>query len=322
MMIMMRSGSVAAILLAIALFISPAAAQKRKYKARGDHDSGRPVLFERKDIAKQDLYLGPGGRAMMPDLSHVVLLKEEKGGYSTKFRIRDGSGNEWVAKIGREAQPETAAVRLLAAIGYKTEINYLVPQLTIPGRGTFTNVRLEARPDHVKRGDPWNWGKTPFEGTREMQGLKLMMAFVNNWDMKSANNVIISDGRERQYVISDLGATFGKTGSNSLPLFWRFGRSRNNPGDYVKSRYITGVKKNKVKVHFNGKNRGELSDITIADARWLAGLLSQLSSSQIKDAFRAANYSDRDVERLSRAVEDRIAQLERAGSASRLANLR
>jgi hypothetical protein len=310
-----------AVLTALLLtFLVPAFAQKKK----GHHNtSGRPVLWERHDIARQDLFLGPGGEQMRPDLSHITLIKEEKGGYSKKFRIRDGSGEEWVAKIGREAQPETAAVRLLAAIGYKTEINYLVPSLTIPGKGTFTNVRLEARPHGVHRDDPWKWGDSPFEGTHEMQGLKLMMAFLNNWDMKSANNVILRDGNERQYVISDLGATFGKTGSNSWPLFWRIGRSRNNPGDYAKAKFVQGTTSRRVKVQFNGKNRSRMADFTFSDARWLAGLLSQLSDEQIRDAFRAANYSRRDVDLLTRAVRNRIVQLERAGaSGGRVANLR
>ena len=304
---------------AIILLFIPSLAQKR-HKAR--EMSGRPVLWERQDVGRQDLYLGPGGEAMMPDLSRITLVKEEKGGYSRKFRIRDGAGREWVAKTGREAQPETAAVRLLSAIGYKTEINYLVPRLVIPGAGSFTNVRLEARPEDIHRGEQWNWGRTPFEGTREMQGLKLMMAFLNNWDMKSANNVILKNGDERQYVISDLGATFGKTGSNSLPLFWRFGRSRNNPGDYAKAKFVQGTTKRRVRVQFNGKNRSRMADFTFADARWLAGLLSQLSETQIRDAFRAANYSDRDINLLTRAVRSRIAQLEAAGSASRFAGRR
>jgi hypothetical protein len=297
----------------------PAAAQKQK----NNHGStARAVLFERQDIRHQDLFLGPGGEEMMPDLSQITLIKGEQGGYSKKFRIKDGDGREWMAKIGREAQPETAAVRLLSAIGYKTEINYLVPQLTIPGKGTFSNVRLEARPAGVKRGEEWKWGHSPFENTREMQGLKLMMAFLNNWDMKSSNNVILKNGREQHYVISDLGATFGKTGSNSLPLFWRIGRSRNNPGDFAKAKFVQGTTRTRVKVQFNGKNRSRMNDFTFADARWLSNLLSQLSDSQIRDAFRAANYPERDVNTLARAVRNRIAQLQNAGSAGRLANLR
>jgi hypothetical protein len=46
-----------------------------------------------------------------------------------------------------------------------------------------------------------------------------------------------------------------------------------------------------------------------ADARWIAHLLAQLSPDQIRDAFRAANYSPQEVEAYSRVVEQRIAEL-------------
>ena len=81
---------------------------------------------------------------MRPDLRRITFIKEEKGGYSKKFEVRDGSGRRWVVKIGKEAQAETSAIRLLWGVGYLTEVNYLVPRVTIPGKGTFTNVRFEA----------------------------------------------------------------------------------------------------------------------------------------------------------------------------------
>jgi len=310
-----------AILLSLLLLFTAADAQKKKAKVKGSTAS-QDMLWTPVDVSQQDLYLGPGGTAMLPDLSKITFLKEEKGGYSKKFRIKDGAGNTWVAKVGNEAQPETSAVRLLSAIGYKTEINYLVPNLTIPGKGSFTNVRLEARPRDVDRGKQWYWGKTPFEGTHQMKGLMLMMAFLNNWDMKSANNVILKENGQRQYVISDLGVSFGKTGSNSLPLFWRIGRSRNNPGDYAKSTFISSVKGNRVKVRFNGKNRSRMDNFTRADARWLADLLTQLSDRQISDAFRAANYSPSDVDLLSRAVRRRISELDQVDQVNRMARRR
>jgi len=298
-----------AILLTLIVFlVSSSFSQASRNKSPGK----TPVLWERVNIRAQDLYFGPGGRAGIPDVSHVRLLKVEKGGHSKKYRIKGADGRTWVAKVGDEAQSETAAVRLLAAIGYRTEINYLVPNLTIPGVGTFNNVRLEARRENVERGKRWKWGATPFENTRQMKGLMLMMAFINNWDMKSANNVILRTASEDQYVISDLGVSFGKTGSNGWPIIWRIGRSQNKPKDYAKAKFVTEIEKNRVKVRFNGKNRSRMKDFTIANARWLADLLSQLSDRQIRDAFRAANYSRSDVDLLTRAVKSRIAQLERA----------
>lgn len=129
---------------------------------------------------------------MRPDLRKITFIEEEKGGHNKKYRIKDGSGRIWVAKLGREAQPETAAVRLLWALGYKTEINYLVPTITIPGKGTFRNVRLEARPANVERVDEWKWKDNPFIGTKELQGLKIMMVFFNNWDIVDIQNKILN----------------------------------------------------------------------------------------------------------------------------------
>src|SRR5512144_3045964 len=82
--------------------------------------SGTPILWQRPDdINRRDLFWGPGGEAMRPNLAKLTLIKEEKGGYSKKYRVRDASGQEWVVKIGKEAQSETSAVRLLWGLGYE-----------------------------------------------------------------------------------------------------------------------------------------------------------------------------------------------------------
>ena len=115
-----------------------------------------------------------------PDLSRVTFVREETGGFSTKYRVKDGRGRTWVAKVGKEAQSETAAVRLVWAVGYVTEINYLVPRLTIDGKGTFENVRLEARPEEVKRLDEWKWSENPFAGlTGTVKGNEERLYFVS-----------------------------------------------------------------------------------------------------------------------------------------------
>ena len=274
---------------------------------------GVPVVWTAPvNIASRNLYLGPGGAAMQPNLQKITFLEEEKGGYSgTKYRIRDASGREWVAKVSKEAQSETAAVRLLWAAGYETEINYLVPSLTIPGRGTFEEVRLEARPRSEKRLVEWKWEQNPFVGRREFQGLKVMMLLLENWDIKDSNNEVIQvkGTNKLRYIISDLGATFGKTGG--LPLLWTITRSRNNPEDYEKAKFVEGVKGNIVNFRYSGKKKGIFDDITVGQARWLGGWLSRLSRGQISDAFRAANYNPEEVGILTDAVLDRIEQLNR-----------
>jgi len=281
-----------------------------KSKKKKEAPTGTPVLWERlDDISARDLFLGPGGAEMRPDLRRITLMKEEKGGYSKKYRVRDASGREWVAKIGKEAQSETSAIRLLWGVGYLTEVNYLVPQVTIPGKGTFTNVRFEARPDNWKRSGEWKWKQNPFVGTQPFQGLKIMMALMNNWDLKDSNNVIVKvRGRdELRYVISDLGATFGH--ASTTPLLWRITRSRNNPEKYAKSNFLEKVKGDRVVLHFGGKNRGLMKDISVQDAQWMGSLLAQLSDRQIRDAFRAANYRPDQIGLLVREVRERTSEL-------------
>ncbi|HTH37233.1 MAG TPA: hypothetical protein VL572_04665 [Pyrinomonadaceae bacterium] len=282
---------------------------------------GKAVMWEPATVEERDLFNGPGGTEMVPNLKRIELIKEEKDGHNKKFRIRDGSGRIWVAKLGREAKPETAAVRLLWGIGYKTETNYLVPRITIPGEGTFNDVRLEARPDNIERLDEWKWRDNPFVGTNELEGLKMMMVFLNNWDVLDLQNKVLHVDGELHYIVSDLGSTFGKLGSNNLPVVYRIGRSTGNPEDYMKTKFIDGVENNIIDVAYRGKNRDLFGGFSTGNAAWLAGLLSRLSDKQISDAFRAARYSPDEIELFTSGVKNRISELKRvAGSATTAAN--
>lgn len=281
----------------------PAQAQDKDPKVKKVY-AGPAVLWRApEDIESRNLLIGAGGEQMKPNLSRVTFVSVKEGGWSTKYVVHDASGNEWVAKLSKEAQPETAANRLVWAAGYETEIVHLVPELEIVGKGTFKNVKLEARPKHIKRDGDWPWLGSPFEGKTEFQGLKIMMLLLNNWDMKDDNNAILvtkgDTNSERRYIISDLGATFGKTGGI-------ISRSRNKPSDYVKSDFVKGVKGNLVDFHYSGKNGKVFEGITVEHAKWLASLLARLSDEQIKDAFRAANYSPEEVDMLAGAVRARI----------------
>jgi hypothetical protein len=201
------------------------------------------------------------------------------------------------------------------AVGYVSEITYLAPRVEIAGKGTFENVRFEARPEDVKRLEEWHWDDNPFAGTRELQGLKIVMAMLENWDIKDANNRVLlvrgADGPELHHVVSDLGATFGKTGGQNSPfsILRNIKGSRNEPEDYVSDKFVEGVEAGHVRFNFSGKNSGLMRGIKIEDAQWIGDLLSKLSDQQIEDAFRAANYSEEEVQLLARAVRERINQL-------------
>ncbi|HJQ24451.1 MAG TPA: hypothetical protein VKA60_11095 [Blastocatellia bacterium] len=298
-----------AICLSLILSLSFTAFAKDNKQKHRRAVTGTPMLWaDPGDVSTRDLFYGPGGQAMQPDLSHIRFIREETGGYSKKYRVEDGAGHVWVAKISKESQSETAANRLLWAIGYPTEITYLVPEVTIEGKGTFKNVRFEARPKEVKRLENWMWATNPFYGSREFNGLKVMMVLIENWDIKDTNNRIVhvrndeTGSEELRYIISDLGGTFGKTGGV-------ISRSRNNPEDYAKAKFIKGVKNGKVEFNYNGKRGDLFKDIKVEDARWVGEQLARLSDQQINDAFRAANYSPEEIALLSQAFKSRVSEL-------------
>ncbi|HEX7315946.1 MAG TPA: hypothetical protein VF297_18665 [Pyrinomonadaceae bacterium] len=319
----------AAALILFSLVAPAFAAQEKKddKKKKEAPPAGTPVLWRApSDVSTLDLLAGPGGAEMKPE-APFTFVEEEKGGYSKKYRVRDAKGRVWVAKVGVEAQPETAVTRLVWAAGYIPEVTYLAPCAKIegapdPGKdfercqdGGLSNVRFEARPENTKRYGEWRWADNPFKGTRELQGLKIMMALVENWDLKDDNNRILAvsgDGAtELHYVVSDLGATVGKTGGvgGLMARLRQIKGTRNNPEDFANDKFVEGVEAGRVRFSFEGKNKALMQDITVEDARWLADILSRLSDKQLADAFRAANYNDDDVRLLAGAVRARINQL-------------
>ena len=304
----------------VLLLISISSVFSQKDKDKNIPPDAKPLLWkEPSDIVSRDLFLGPGGAEMKPDVSNIAFLKDDQTGYSVKYHVKDAAGKKWIVKAGNEARPETTAVRLLWAIGYVTEVNYLVPCVHIPNapkprkdvprceKDGFADVRFEARPDDVQRLDNWAWKKNPFAGTKELNGLIVTMALLNNWDLKDINNQILLTKNENgepelRYIISDLGATFGKTGG-------AIGHSRNEPEKFVKTKFIEGVNGGHVRFAFSGKQSELLDNITIADAKWIGGFLSQLTDQQLQDAFRAGDFTPEEIAILVAALRDRINQL-------------
>src|SRR5205085_5355532 len=155
------------------------------------------------DIASRDLFYGPGGEKHQP-IGPYTFLKEDPEGTNPKFDVRDGNGVKWKIKLGEEARPETVATRLVWAAGYTVDEVYFLPNVRVanmpaevhrggkligPG-GVMTNVRVERESKGEKKIDNWQWMENPFLDRRELNGLKVMMALINNWDLKDINNAI------------------------------------------------------------------------------------------------------------------------------------
>lgn len=282
----------------------------------------RAVLWrEPVDIETRDLFFGPGGREGAPDLaSKFSFVRRSTSGTAEKIIVNDDRGRSWVVKFGPEAKPETTAARLIWAAGYHADADYFVKEAYIGGRDFYVrDVRFERRDDGLKDMGSWDWSTNPFVGKRELQGLKVLMALLNNWDLKDVNNKIGSVSEKGQnpgtdiYYVSDLGATLGSTGSffTKLPFLGEAAAgTKGNADAFANQVFIDGVINGEVVFHYKGKNPSVLKGISTNDARAMGDLLGRLSEKQLGDAFRAGGFSDTDVQTYVRAIRSRIKQLQ------------
>jgi len=286
--------------------------------------TGAKVLWRDPDsIAGRNLLYGPGGAEHVPH-GQFTFVEEDLDGTNPKFVVRDADGVKWKVKMGLEARPETAASRLLWSVGYFANEDYFVADLKVDNMpdhlhrgqsyvslgGIVHDVRLKRDIKGEKKVGQWAWEENPFSGTRELNGLRVMMALMNSWDLKDENNAIYdrkpeAEGSraERIYMVSDLGASFGAP-SLTFPL----GHSKGDLDTYRGSKFIdqatpqyfdfaTPAGTSLVVQVFKPKDahmRRRLEwigkDIPREDVRWIGRLLAQLTPEQIGDAFRAADY--------------------------------
>jgi hypothetical protein len=294
------------------------------------------------DIASLDLLNGEGGDKDAPDpRADYTFVKEDLNGTSTKFYVRDSNAVKWLVKLGVEARPETAATRLAWAMGYFTDEDYFLPQIHVRGlpklrrkmlgaslkTGVVLNVRLKRTGEGLDKVENWDWLENPFTGSRELNGLRGLMALLNDWDLTTQNNKVYVADNERHYMVSDLGATFGKTGwpPSHVPLFPH--ATKGVLKDYEHARFIRTVSGDAVtfemhttapsfislfrKEYFNKYRQAERIEqgVPVRDAVWIGTLLARLTPQQIRDAFRAAGYQPNDVDGFAKVVEKRIAVL-------------
>jgi hypothetical protein len=299
-------------------FSASIAAQKVKKDPTKDGTTGLAGVVWRDpgDIASLNLLYGAGGKEHAPDPNgEFIFVKEDKTGTSPKFEIKDAQGAKWNVKMGHEPQAETAATRLLWAAGYFVDEDYYLSEFKVTGLpklnrggsfvsadGTVRRARLERHLEDVKYIGSWDWLDNPFLNQREMNGLRIMMSLVNNWDLKTMNNSILEVNGECRYLIGDAGATFGNTGGAMT-------RSKSDLKGYTNSTFIGKTTPDYVDFVQNGKMQEVTKHIPRADARWLGQRLSQLSTEQIRDCFRAAGYTPEEVEGYAKAVQKRIAEL-------------
>jgi hypothetical protein len=290
------------------------------------------------DISAKDLFYGDGGKDGQP-VPPFKFISEATTGTNPKFDVQGAEGRKWRVKLAEEARPEVAASRLLWAVGYYVNDYYLLHVATIQGltikRGAnlvhngnqVIDARFERKTGNNTKVATWEWKNNPFRDTREFNGLRVMMAVLNNWDLKDVNNAVYTDKKTgRQiFLVSDIGATFA---TNSLQM--SRGKDKGNVDSYVDSKFITRTTPTTVDFGTPAAPTGVLlktggvlaadyvkrrgldwigNDIPREDARWIGSLLGQLTHQQLLDAFRAAEFTPEETNAYVSTLEDRIAQL-------------
>jgi hypothetical protein len=286
------------------------------------------------DIPARDLFYGAGGKSHSPGKT-LTFLREDSGGSNPKFDVRDENGTKWKVKLGDEAQPETVASRLVWAVGYYVDEDYFLSEARIHGLpahlkrggnlikpgGFLDKLRLERADKTRTKEGSWAWRNGPAYGTRELNGLRVMMALINNWDVKNENNTSFQTDDGQIYEVSDLGATFGTTGVRLIKK-----NAKGNIHFFENSKFITKTTPEYVDFAtpslpslpyiFNPFQYGRRArlrwigrHVDRADAKWIGGILRQLSPAQLRDAFRAAGYSKPEIDAFTEVIQKRIAQL-------------
>ena len=190
-----------------------------------------------------DLAAGPGGRDGAPVAA--VQLRRRARHRQLSLRVRARRARTCVAgEVGRRGAHRS--IRHSPGVGRRLfrRSELLRALRTHRGRstlqrageciaedGAFRDARFELdEPGVVKHFDEhsWAWNENPFVGTRELNGLKIVMMLLSNWDNKDVRDVargsntaifeyqMDRDVREARYLIIDWGAALGTWGSNVL----------------------------------------------------------------------------------------------------------
>ena len=276
---------------------------------------GSSMWVEPTDIASRDLYYGPWGRELAPDPKDVYELVELKHtGVNLGMTVKDSKGREWSVKqpypgnLDSEAPVEVVVSRLLSAVGYRQPPVYYLPAFTLKddfGRKVEVGGRFRPKVEGLKEVGAWDWADNPYVGSKEYQGLIVLLVMFNSTDLKNSNNSLYErrDGDlvEQWYVARDVGSALGDTD--------RFTPRKNHVDSFEKMPFILGVTNGYVDFAYNGWYKNLVRDrIKPEDVAWACNLLGSLSEQQMRDAFRTAGYEPDMASRFIARLREKIQQ--------------
>ena len=297
-------------------------------------DAARSVIWRDPGPAERlDLAAGPGGDDGKP-APPFRFIEEHTTGSQPCVSVRDARDRVWRVKWGSEVNTEAFCTRLAWAAGYFVETTYFVPNGRIDGATAlqrakecidencyFENARFELDEKGVVKhfdAHSWAWNDNPFVGSRELNGLKILMMLLSNWDNKDVRDVSRGSntaifeyrtprgGREARYLIIDWGAALGAWGGNIIQ------RGRWNAEAFAaqNEQLITGVNDGLVTWGYAGQRTADAAEhISVADVAWIHNYLGPISNEQIAAALRASGGTDQEVADFTKAIRERIDRL-------------
>ena len=276
---------------------------------------GASMWIEPTDLASRDLFYGPWGAEHAPDPNGVFELVELKhSGVNLGMTVKDAKGREWSVKqpfpgnLDSEAPVEVTLSRLLSAIGYHQPPVYYLPAFRLKddfGTRAVVGGRFRLKDSSLKDVGSWKWEDNPFVGTKEYQGLIVLLMMFNSTDLKDSNNTLYEhrngDLVEQWYVTRDIGSALGDWN----PISPR----KNHPDSFEQMPYLLGAEDGRVQFAYRSwyKNLVE-NRITPQDVAWASEWLGRLSEKQWQDAFRAGGYTPDVANRFIAKLKEKIDQ--------------
>jgi hypothetical protein len=267
-----------------------------------------------------DLAAGPGGRAAAP-VAPFRFVSEESRGTAPKIVVQDAKGKKWMVKFGEEAKPETFASRIAWAAGYVVRPSWYLANGRIEEVGTlhragafvdaggaFRDARFQAFDGEGFREIPGSKFdlEERREDPRELNGLKLTLLLVANWDVKPANTGVFDVAGQRYAAVVDWGASMGDpAATDSANRKWSceaYSARTKTLLDGIDNGYVQFNYSQYASRHEHALSSG----IRVEDLKWFVGRMSKLTDRQVRAALLASGAAAGEADCFTRAFRERL----------------
>jgi hypothetical protein len=290
--------------------------------------AAQPVFWhDPGNVAALDLG-GAAGSGVAAPKPPFTFLREDPSGTQPKVFVRDAAGATWNVKFGYEVHNESFCWRIVSACGYFAEPSFFIPagrfekfqaiRRATPSLhvdGEFRDARFQFRDPGLKflTNRNWRWDRPPLAGTKELDGLKILIMLFSNWDNKDArvgaggpNTALFEERGRLIYAFTDWGSGMGKWGSKAgSDSNWDCANYAAQSPEFVK-----GVEHGSVVFGWEGViNQSFRTGIPPAHVKWLMEYLGRITDQQLAAALKAAGANETETACFTKALRERIEEL-------------